>query len=171
MAGQKDYMPPMDQPKRKVVLGLGNLLFGDEGFGIHAVQIMHARHNSRYPVEWVDGGVLGLNLLPLVEDCSHLLVFDAVDAGLPGGTLVEMARDEIPLCVGVKMSEHQLGFQEVLAIANFRGHYPTHLHLIGVQPVDLSTHVGLSPSVGASLPAVERCAIEILQEWFNATPH
>jgi hydrogenase maturation protease len=155
-----------DHPHRKVVLGLGNLLLGDEGFGIHAVQYLQAKGVSQYPVEWVDGGVLGLNLLPLVEECSHLLVLDVVDAGQTGGALVEMAQDEIPLYNGMKMSEHQIGFQEVLAVAKFRGHYPTHLHLVGVQSVDLSIGTNLSPPVIAALPVVFQRAAIILQSWF-----
>jgi len=166
MAGQKEYMTLMDHPHRKVVLGLGNLLFSDEGFGIQAVQTLHAQQGTQFQVEWVDGGVLGLNLLPLVEECSHLLVLDAVDAGQPGGTLVEMARDEIPLYTGVKMSEHQVGFQEVLAIARLRERYPTFLYLVGVQPADLSVGIGLSPAVTAALPAAVQRGVEILRYWF-----
>jgi len=168
MAGYRENMTLMDQPNRKVVLGLGNLLFSDEGFGIQAVQILHAHQGSQFPVEWIDGGVLGLNLLPLVEECSHLLVLDAVDAEQPGGTLVEMRRDEIPLYSGVKMSEHQIGFQEVLIIAKFRERYPTHLYLVGVQPADLSVGVGLSPTVTATLPAAVQRATAILRNWFPA---
>jgi hydrogenase maturation protease len=159
-------MTSADHPNRKVVLGLGNLLLGDEGFGIHAVQYLQARVGAQFPVEWVDGGVLGLNLLPLVEECSHLLVLDAVDAGKPGGTLIEMTQDEIPLYSGMKLSEHQVGFQEVLAVAKFRGHYPSHLHLIGVQSVDLSTSIELSPAVLAALPAIYQSTTNLLMGWF-----
>lgn len=161
-------MAQTNHPNRKVVLGLGNLLFSDEGFGIQAVQTLQAEYGSQFPVEWIDGGVLGLNLLPLVEECSHLLVLDAVDAEQPGGTLVEMRRDEIPLYSGVKMSEHQVGFQEVLAIAKFREQYPTHLYLVGVQPADLSVGVGLSPLVTAALPTAFERATDILREWFRS---
>ena len=99
----------------------------------------------------VDGGVLGMSLLPLVEECSHLLVLDAVDAEQPAGTLLELAGEDIPLYNGVKMSEHQVGFQEVLAMAKFRERFPAHLYMVGVQPADLSVRVGLSPEVTASL--------------------
>jgi hydrogenase maturation protease len=167
MAGWKLDMTVVDYPNRKVVLGLGNLLLGDEGFGIHAIQYLQARVGKQFPVEWVDGGVLGLNLLPLVEACSHLLVLDAVDAGKPGGSLVELVQDEIPQYNGMKLSEHQVGFQEVLGVAKFRGGYPTQLHLIGVQSVDLSTGIELSPAVAAALPAVYQRVKVLLQSWFQ----
>jgi hydrogenase maturation protease len=166
MAGRKESVMLEYQPHRKVVLGLGNLLLGDEGFGIHAMQYMEEQCADRYPVEWVDGGVLGLNLLPLVEDCSHLLVLDIVDAGKPSGTVLELARSNIPVYHGIKLSEHQVGFQEVLAVARFREHYPTFLHLVGVQPADFSLGVELSTQVKAALPEAAWRARDILQCWF-----
>ena len=78
---------------RKVVLGIGNLLFGDEGFGIHVLQHLQVSLGEQARVEWVDGGVLGLNLLPLVETSSHLLVLDAIEADQPPGTLIEIPQD------------------------------------------------------------------------------
>ena len=110
----------------------------------------------------------GLNLLPLVEECSHLLVLDAVDAEQPAGTLLELAGEDIPLYNGVKMSEHQVGFQEVLAMAKFRERFPAHLYMVGVQPADLSVRVGLSPEVSATLPAVIQRTAAILRGWFQS---
>ncbi len=72
---------PVAAGGRRVVLGLGNLLNRDEGLGVHALRELERRFDADPGVEIVDGGVLGLNLLPLVEACSHLLVLDAVDAG------------------------------------------------------------------------------------------
>jgi hydrogenase maturation protease len=76
--------------RRKVVLGLGNLLQQDDGFGVRVVQALERElgiEMQRAGVELVDGGTLGLSLLPLVEECSHLLVVDAVEAGLAPGAL------------------------------------------------------------------------------------
>ncbi len=153
--------------KRKVVLGLGNLLQKDEGFGVHALnrlaETLPAGEKDEF--ELVDGGVLGLNLLPLVDECSHLLVFDAIDAGRLPGTVIEMSGVEIPLYANIKLSEHQIGFQEVLGLAMLRGTFPQHLVLIGVQPEELSTGIDLSPAVQAVLGEVVRRGIEILQDW------
>ncbi len=153
--------------QRKAVLGLGNLLLGDEGFGIHAVRHLEKQCAEIFAVEWIDGGVLGLDLLPLVEDCSHLLVLDSIDSGKPGGTVVELRRDEIPLHRGINLSEHQVGFQEVLAVARFREHYPTFLHLVGVQPSVLAPSLELSPCVMAALPEASERARGVLQAWFH----
>jgi hydrogenase maturation protease len=155
----------MHVPHRKSILGLGNLLYQDEGFGIHALQAMQAVMPFNEHVELVDGGVLGMNLLPLVEESSHLLVLDAIDAGLPPGTVIELSGEQIPLFAAAKLSEHQVGFQEVLGLARFRDSLPENLHLIGVQPQDLGTGIDLSQVVAASLPEVVTRAMAVLQKW------
>jgi hydrogenase maturation protease len=155
---------------RKIVLGLGNTLNRDEGLGVHALKALEARLGKATGVEFVDGGVLGLNLLPWVEASSHLLVLDAINARKQPGTLIELARDDIPLYTGIKMSDHQITFQEVLGLASFRGKLPLHLHMIGAQPADLSVGVDLSPQIGAVLPMILDRAEAILHEWGLINP-
>lgn len=150
---------------RKVVLGLGNLLLSDEGFGLHAMKALHDQIDSRMEIEFVDGGVLGLDLLPLVEDASHMLVFDALDANLPPGSLVELIGDQIPRFADIRLSEHQLGFQEVLGLAQFRGRLPEHLHLVGVQPAVIRLGLELSEPVTQVLPQAVSRAKEVLVGW------
>jgi hydrogenase maturation protease len=152
---------------RKVILGLGNLLNHDEGFGVHAVELLPKHMVLPPDVELVDGGVLGLDLLPLVESCSYLLVLDAIDAGLPPGSVVQWQNEQIPLYAGAKLSEHQIGFQEVLGLALFRDAYPKNLHLLGVQPEDLSLGIGLSSTIQAALPKVFESTQAILSAWGN----
>jgi hydrogenase maturation protease len=103
--------------------------------------------------------------LPVVESAAHLLLLDAVNAGLPPGTIVELRRDEIPLFTGVKMSQHQITFQEVLGLASIRGKLPEHIHLVGVQPADLSIGVGLSGPVKNVLPELVKGAKQVLRRW------
>ncbi|RPI33339.1 MAG: hydrogenase maturation protease [Chloroflexota bacterium] len=155
----------MQPEKRRVVLGLGNLLCRDEGIGIHAVQALEQACGEQAGFEWVDGGVLGMSLLPLVEECSHLLVLDAVDAGLPEGSLVELSKEEIPLFAGIRMSEHQVGFQDVLGLASLRGNLPEHVRLLGVQPADLSAGMELSREAAAALPAILERSRAVISEW------
>jgi hydrogenase maturation protease len=138
--------------RRKIILGVGNLLNRDEGVGIHAVRALQAQSTLGAEWEIVDGGTLGLNLLPLVEEASHLIVLDAMDARRAPGTLIELPRDEVPLFSTLKMSQHQLLFQEVLGLAHVRGHLPEHLVILGIQPADLSVGVELSPVVARALP-------------------
>lgn len=158
-------IPSMSDDGRRVVLCIGNILNRDEGLGVHALALLAPKLAGRSGVELVDGGVRGLDLLPLVESCSHLLVLDAADTGRPPGVVVELARDEIPLFGGVKMSEHQITFQEVLGLASVRGKLPPFLHLLGVQPADVSVGVEMSPVVAAVIPHVCDRALAILAGW------
>ncbi|HVP21595.1 MAG TPA: HyaD/HybD family hydrogenase maturation endopeptidase [Anaerolineaceae bacterium] len=155
----------MAEASRKVVLGLGNLLNRDEGLGVQALKVLDAQLGPHPEVELLDGGVLGLNLLMIVEECSHLLILDAVNAGEPVGTIVELAKEQIPLYTGIKLSEHQITFQEVLGLANMRGKLPQYLHLVGIQPEDLSIGLELSPTVTASLPQMIERARARLLDW------
>lgn len=150
---------------RKIILGLGNTLNHDEGLGVHALAPLAERLGAQTAVELLDGGTLGLNLLPLVEACDHLLLLDAIDAGQPPGTMIELQGDEIPLYAGVKISQHQLTFQEVLGLARMRGKLPTHLYLIGVQPADLCIGIGLSATVSDTMPKVLERAAAVVRGW------
>jgi hydrogenase maturation protease len=150
--------------QRKIILGIGNLLNRDEGVGIHAIRALQQK-NATGDFEIIDGGTLGLNLLPLVEESSHLIVLDAMDAHEEPGTLIELAREQVPLFSAIKMSQHQLLFQEVLALAQVRGHLPEHLTLIGIQPADLEVGVDLSPTVAQTLPRLVARAEDIAREW------
>ena len=152
---------------RKIVMGIGNTLNLDEGLGVHAVKMLEERLSGKAPgVEFLDGGALGLNLLPWVEEASHLLVLDAVNSrfSLPG-QLMELEKDEIPLYRDIKMSDHQITFQEVLGLAKFRDLFPENLHLIGIHPVSIEIGVGMTPEVEALMPEVLERAERVLREW------
>lgn len=143
---------------RALVLGIGNLLWADEGFGVRAVERLHAEWSFPPNVRLLDGGTQGLYLVQDVREADILVVFDAVDYGLPPGTLKVVEGEEVPAFLGVKkMSLHQTGFQEVLATAAMLGNAPEHQMLIGVQPVELDDFGGgLRPLVRERIePAIE----------------
>ena len=150
-----------------LVLGIGNLLWADEGFGVRAVEEFSRRYLCDQRVTIMDGGTQGLYLLPHVQQASRLVVFDAIDYGLEPGTLKVITDDEVPAYMGAKqMSLHQTGFQDVLAAAKLTGQCPDKLVLIGVQPVELKDYGGsLREAVRAQIdPAVE-IAAEWLRRW------
>jgi hydrogenase maturation protease len=155
--------------ERIVVLGIGNLLNSDEGFGVHAVRLAKQELAAKYPqVYFVDGGTLGLNLLPLIEEATHLLLLDCINAQQPSNTLVELGKDQIPFYSGIKISPHQTTLQEVLGLADIRDRLPRHLYLIGAQPISLKLGMELSPQVQDLLPqAIDRIELQILG-WMRA---
>ncbi len=150
-----------------LVLGIGNILWADEGFGVRAVEAFDRRFVLPDGVELLDGGTQGLYLVQNVTEAEDLLVFDAIDYGLAPGELKLVRDDEVPKFTGAKkMSLHQTGFQEVLSAADLLGRYPRRLALIGVQPEDLEDWGGpLTAPVRAQIaPAVE-LARRVLAEW------
>ena len=150
---------------RKIVLGLGNTLQRDEGVGVYALKALAANSGDDTSFEFVDGGVLGFRLLPLIEEASHLLILDAVDVGTKPGTLVELSREEIPIYAGVKLSQHQVTFQEILGWASVRGRLPDNLYLLGVQPEDLSVGTTLSPVIQEKVGQIVNRADCLLRHW------
>ncbi|WP_295583529.1 HyaD/HybD family hydrogenase maturation endopeptidase [uncultured Lamprocystis sp.] len=140
-----------------LILGIGNVLWADEGFGVRAVEALAAAYRFGPNVRLLDGGTQGIYLVDQVRWADVLVVFDAVDYGLPTGTLKRVEGAEVPKFMGAKkMSLHQTGFQEVLALADLLGESPQHLLLIGVQPVELDDFGGsLRPEVKACIaPAI-----------------
>jgi len=152
---------------KPVVLGLGNPLFQDEGLGIHLIhQLMHEAMDEQ--VEFVDGGTDALALLGVVEEADHLLIIDAIDGDHPPGTIRQLTGKEIPLLVNGRMSVHQIGFQEVLALAGLRGRLPADIVLIGVQPQSLDWGTELSPLVAQTLPCLTEMVCEQINAWLTS---
>jgi hydrogenase maturation protease len=152
---------------RILVLGIGNILWADEGFGVRALETFHARYRAADNVSLLDGGTQGLYLVHFVQEADHLLVFDAIDYGLQPGALKIVRDDEVPKFTGAKkMSLHQTGFQEVLSAADLLGDYPEKLTLIGCQPLDLEDWGGpLTEPVRGQLEPAADVAAAILEHW------
>jgi len=150
-----------------LVLGIGNVLYADEGFGIRAVEALNARYSFADSVRVMDGGTQGIFLLPWVRSANRLLIFDAVDFGMPPATLRLVRGIDVPRYMGAKkVSMHQAGFQEVLASADLTGSLPDELALVGVQPELLNDYGGsLTAGVKAQIEPAITIACRVLAEW------
>jgi hydrogenase maturation protease len=155
-----------------LVLGIGNVLWADEGFGVRAVEALHAAFAFPMGVWLQDGGTLGLSLYEQVASARRVLVFDAIDYGLAPGTLKVLRDGEVPAWGRTKLSPHQTGFNDVLALAQLNGRAPETIVAIGVQPVELSDFGGsLREPVRARLPEAVALAARELSAWgFPGTP-
>jgi hydrogenase maturation protease len=153
--------------QRVLVLGIGNILWGDEGFGVRAVEEFHRRFYVPENVTILDGGTQGLYLVHQVGESDYLIVFDAIDYALTPGTLRLILDDEVPKFTGSKkMSLHQTGFQEVLSAVDLMGRYPRKLALIGCQPLDLENWGGpLTEPVRAAIADAVAIARNLLQDF------
>jgi hydrogenase maturation protease len=157
--------PEASKP-RVLVLGIGNLLWADEGFGVRCVEALHQRHALPPGVSLIDGGTQGMYLLDHVCAADHVLVLDAIDYHLPPGTLRVFRDAEVPVWADTKMSLHQATFQELLSLARLRNRFPQKITLIGVQPDVLDDLGGsLSPAVRARLDEAVALAVAELQAW------
>ncbi|MDR2709931.1 MAG: HyaD/HybD family hydrogenase maturation endopeptidase [Burkholderiales bacterium] len=153
--------------KKVLVLGVGNVLWADEGFGVRAVEALHAAYRfDDERVTLMDGGTQGLALYPYLMASSHVLVFDAIDFHLPPATMKIMRDAEVPVYCSTKVSPHQTTLNEVLAHAYLLGAEPEKITVIGVQPKVLDDFGGsLRESVRARIPEAVALAVEELAAW------
>lgn len=148
-----------------LVLGLGNPLMGDDGFGLAVLERMRQRGDIPRSASLVDGGTWGMNLLPEIEQAGRLLLLDAVNARKRPGSIIRLERNELPRWLTLKVSPHQVDLREVLALAELRGSLPQDTIAIGVQPLRVEMHLGLSPLVASRVEDVTDLAIRQLIAW------
>jgi hydrogenase maturation protease len=145
-----------------LVLGIGNSLMNDDAVGVTAIEELQARYTFPAGVTVVDGGTLGLDLLPMLEGVKKLLIIDAIDMGAKPGDLFRLAGEEVPRAFASKLSVHQMGVQDLLAVAELQGHVPEELVVWGVQPGSIEMEMRLTPAVSAALsPLLDGVAREL----------
>jgi hydrogenase maturation protease len=136
---------------RVLVLGIGNLVMSDDGVGVKVVQQLQREYSFADNVEIMDGGTLGLDLLPMLEGVDHLIVVDAVETGGKPGSCVRLTGEELPVALETKISPHQMGLKDLLSVARLLGHSPGEMVLIGVQPGSIEMDTELTAEVAAVL--------------------
>lgn len=150
-----------------LVLGVGNTLWADEGFGVRVVETLQKQYIFPNTIQLMDGGTQGLYLLPYIQATQRLILFDAIDYDLSPGTLKVIYNDAVPAFLNAKkMSPHQMGFQEVLASARLLNQYPQDIVLIGVQPQILEDYGGdLTETVKSQIQPAIQIALKHLADW------
>ncbi|MDD2736316.1 MAG: HyaD/HybD family hydrogenase maturation endopeptidase [Desulfuromonadaceae bacterium] len=154
------------QPQISVlVLGIGNLVMSDDGVGVIVAQKLQQSYRFPDNVEVMDGGTLGLDLLPKLENVSHLILIDAVETGKKAGTCIRLFGQELPIALETKISPHQMGLKDLLAVSELMGHSPREMVLIGVQPGSIEMEIGLTPEVEAQLDTLVSNVLIELKNW------
>lgn len=148
-----------------LVIGTGSPLMGDDGLGLAALERLREAWRFEPPVELLDGGTWGMNLLPFLEGADRALILDAVEAGREPGELVTLEREALPRFFTTKLSPHQIDLREVLALAELRGTLPEETVVLGLQPgrVEMATELG--PEVEGRVEALVEAAVERLEAW------
>ena len=153
------------------VLGIGNILLTDEGFGVRVVEKLHEEYDFPENVSLVDGGVLGINLLGVIAEAQHLIVVDAVKNKQPPGTLYRLEKDELPERILLKNSLHQTDFLETLTLCQAIDKVPETTVVLGVEPEDILTHsVEMTTTVANRVAETMNLVIRELQQ-LGATCH
>jgi len=137
---------------RLLVLGLGNVTCADDGVGVAALQEIERRYKPARGVRLLDGGTLGLSLLPELERAEAAILIDSIHAEGPPGTLVRLEQDEVADAAASRLSVHQLGVADLLAGASLLGRSPPRMVLWGAVPATVELRFGLSPAVAAAVP-------------------
>ncbi len=147
------------------IIGLGNVLHGDEGFGVAALNSFQESSDFPDAVQCIDGGTQGIYLLDYIESCDAVIVFDALIPLDYERQVYVYRNDELPAFIHRKMSSHQMGFSELLGLARLRGKMPRELVLIGVPPKELALSMELSPEVALLLPEAVEAGRAIVEGW------
>ena len=147
------------------VLGIGNIILRDEGFGVRAVEYLEEHYRFSSDVRLLDGGTLGPELLHFLTGTEKLLILDAVSGDGAPGTVYRFEDDAIMAHFQEKVSSHEIGIQDVLAWLTVTDRAIPNVVVLGMQPYDLSAGLTLSPAMEAALPAFAQRAAEELRAW------
>jgi hydrogenase maturation protease len=151
-----------------LVLGLGNLLLQDDGVGLRLLELLERNSDCGPRVEFIDGGTQGLALLPYLENRRALLVLDAIGLAAAPGTVHRITREQFERFRARRVSTaHEGNALDLLATARMLGDETGDIVVIGIEPARVSTGIGLSPQVEASLPTALDVARNVLQQWIG----
>lgn len=159
-AALEEFAPP-----EITVLGVGNVVLSDEGFGVRLAEILDAAYDFPENVQVLDGGTLGLELLRFVTGTRKLLILDAVRTDEHRGGCYRFAGEEAKAHFREKLSAHEIGVQDVLTFLEITGKPIGEVVVIGAEPVTLEAGLELSPAMEALLPTAAAMAAAELTRW------
>ena len=155
----------MEDKKKIGILGIGNLIVGDEGFGVHAVRYLEENYEFPDSVLIRDGGTAGIYMSPFLEECDPVLVIDVVDLDAEPGSMHYYSNDDVKAGkISTRMSPHQLGLLEILEICKLRDAAPETLEFYCVVPKDLITSTELSDVVAPRVKDICEIVLKRLAE-------
>ncbi len=154
-----------------LVLGVGNILYTDEGIGVRAVEALQKAHAFSDNVSVMDGGTLGMRLMDAIMECDHLIVVDAVLAGDEPGAIYRLTGEDLRKSLGFNDSMHQTDLVDTLIFCELVGKRPEAV-IIGMEPHDYqSLGTELSPVAGQRLPLLcDAVVAEVRRAGGDCTP-
>lgn len=147
------------------VLGIGNIILQDEGFGVRVAEVLDAQYDFPNNVQIIDGGTLGMELMRFLVGTKKLLILDSINGGAEPGTTFRFEDKAVMEHFNDKLSAHEVGIQDVLAFLSVTGKAIPNVVVIGAQPYCLEAGVGLTPEMEKLLPVLVDSAVKELQRW------
>jgi len=147
------------------IIGIGNILLQDEGVGVHALNRLMEGYELPDSVNLIDGGTMGLDLLPFVEGSERILFIDAVDFRKEPGSIGIIEDEELPAIVKTKVSPHQIGLSDLLSVLKLLEKGPKSVAVIGIQPERIQTGTELSDTIRGRIDDLLNAIIEKLRQW------
>ncbi len=148
-----------------LVLGIGNLLFGDEGIGVHFINYMGEKYRfeSKHDLDLVDGGTLAQRLIPIIVEYDRLIIIDTINApGVKAGEVYFFDFDAVPDAVDWQGSAHEVEMLQTLTMMDLVGDRPQTM-IMGVVPTVIeATEFSLSGGVAAAVPLMEKTLLDHL---------
>jgi hydrogenase maturation protease len=150
---------------KTAVIGIGNLLFEDEGVGVHVANALGMRYSLSGDCVIIDGGTKGLELLPIIEEQDALVLVDAVDFGKEPGYIKVIEDSDMKAYLDLKFSVHQIGIPDMLFAMEFKGIKPPKLCLVGIQPESLELKPSLTHKLAGKLDELVEIVVGRLKDW------
>lgn len=144
-----------------LILGVGNILLGDEGLGVKAAEYMEGRYDLPAGVDVVDGGTGGPGLTSIIKEYDCVIILDAVSCMKAPSTLYRFSADEMPERAPSAATAHEFSVSEMLSMASLEGIEPE-VVIIGMEPETLEPSLHLSAAIKSKVPALVELVIEEL---------
>lgn len=143
----------MTKRSKTLILGIGNILLGDEGIGVRVIEFLQ-QQNLFDSADIVDGGTAGADLIDIICDRETLILIDAMDASLPPGTIAKLTPQDLLPDVENHISLHDLNFPQTLKMAQLLGCEPKKVIILAVQPAAMKPSMQLSKEIKAVIPEI-----------------
>lgn len=153
-----------DSPKRILVLGVGNILYTDEGVGVRVVEHLQAGYSFSENVTLMDGGTLGTRLMGPILEADFLIVVDAVLGGDPPGAIYRLTGEDLRKSLAFKDSMHQTDLVDTLIYCGIVGNRPDAV-VVGIEPVDFKTMaVEVSEELAKRIPEMAESVLKEIEQ-------
>jgi hydrogenase maturation protease len=152
----------MDDKQKLIILGIGNILLQDEGFGVHFVNWFEKRWQLPDDVDIIDGGTLGYVLLDTMSRCERMIIIDVMRLDDEPGSIYRLSREEMESRLPPATTAHEVTFSDVLFKADLMGECPEMVFLCIVPKAYGDMDLEMTPLIRERFPVMERLLLEEL---------